>query len=157
MNTLQNMFAKSLAPALLLLSTFLVASSANAETKVQDAWVRATVPGQPSTGAFLKITSDSDSKLVEVQSDVAKLVQIHRSTMEGEIMKMEPVGFVSLPAGKTVSFDPDSYHVMLIDLVRQVKVGDNVHLVMVVETGGKKESIQVDAKARPLDSSSMAH
>jgi copper(I)-binding protein len=157
MITSQNMFAKSLAPALLSLSTIVVASSANAETTVQDAWVRATVPGQPSTGAFLKITSDSDSKLVEVQSDVAKIVQIHRSSMEREVMKMEPVGFVSLPAGKTVSFDPGSYHVMLIDLVRQVKVGENVHLVMVVETEGKKESIQIDAKARPLDSSSMAH
>lgn len=39
-------------------------------------------------------------------------------------MRMQPVEFVALPAGKAVILDPHSYHIMLIDLMKQVKEGD---------------------------------
>ncbi|MFH7376151.1 hypothetical protein RA263_29270, partial [Pseudomonas syringae pv. tagetis] len=41
-----------------------LSAQALAETRVDDAWVRATVPGQPATGAFMRITSTVDGKLV---------------------------------------------------------------------------------------------
>ncbi|WP_148053272.1 copper chaperone PCu(A)C, partial [Pseudomonas frederiksbergensis] len=91
-----------------------------------DAWVRATVAGQQATGAFMTITASSDSKLLSVQSPVAKTVQIHQSTMKNDVMSMQPVEFVALPAGKAVALAPHNYHVMLIDLVGQVKEGDKV-------------------------------
>jgi len=66
---------------------------------------------------------------------------------------MQPVAFVPLPAGKTVAIEPEGYHVMLIDLVGQVKEGDEVPLTLVVENAkGVKESIEVKAKARALNS-----
>ena len=39
---------------------------------VKDAWVRGTVPGQDTTGAFMTVTSSEDAKLVEASSPVAK-------------------------------------------------------------------------------------
>lgn len=137
-----------------LVSLLGTAWQAAAQTLVDDAWVRATVPGQQSTGAFLRITSSTDSKLVSVQSPVAKTVQMHRSTMNNEVMHMDPVDSVALPAGKTVAFNPDSYHVMLIGLYAQVKEGDKVPLTLTVEDmTGRKESIQMEATARALNSS----
>lgn len=131
----------------------LLSVPAFAETRVDDAWVRATVPGQPSTGAFMRITSSDDAKLLEAKSPVAKIVQIHQSKMDNDVMSMQPVAFVSLPAGKTVAIEPEGYHVMLIDLVGQVKEGDEVPLTLVVENAkGVKESIEVKAKARALNS-----
>ena len=145
---------KPLAQAAILFSLLGMAWQASAQTRIDDAWVRATVPGQQSTGAFLKITSSTDSKLVSVQSPVARTVQMHHSTMQNEVMRMDPVESVALPVGKTVVFDPDSYHVMLIGVYAQVKEGDKVPLTLTVEgVNGKKETITVEASARALNSS----
>lgn len=136
---------------LFLLGTALQVS---AQTQVEDAWVRATVAGQQATGAFMTVTASSDSKLLSVQTPVAKIVQIHESTMKNDVMSMQPVDFVALPAGKAVTLDPHSYHVMLIDLAGQVKEGDKVPLTLTVENAnGEKESIKVEAEARALNTS----
>ncbi|MEB0204710.1 copper chaperone PCu(A)C [Pseudomonas sp. CCC3.1] len=141
---------------LLLLSLLGLSLHVSAQTKVDDAWVRATVAGQPTTGAFMHITSSTDSKLVEVKSKVAETVQIHESTMKNDVMSMQAVPFVALPAGKTVNIEPEGYHVMLIDLVAQVKDGDTVPLTLIVEDAkGVKESIEVNAQARALNSMPM--
>lgn len=123
----------------------------SAQTRVDDAWVRATVAGQPSTGAFMTLQADSDSKLLSVQSPVAKTVQIHQSSMKDDVMSMRQVESVELPAGKPVSFDPHGYHVMLMDLTAQVKEGDKVPLILTVENAkGEKETIKMEAEARAL-------
>lgn len=123
----------------------------SAQTQVQDAWVRATVAGQPSTGAFMTLQADSDSKLLSVQSPAAKTVQIHQSTMKDDVMSMRQVESVALPAGKPVSFDPHGYHIMLIDLTAQVQEGSKVPLTLIVENAkGEKETIEVQAEARAL-------
>lgn len=137
----------------LLLSLLGMSLHVSAQTTVDDAWVRATVAGQPSSGAFMRLTSTTDSKLVEVQSPVAKTVQIHESTMRNDVMSMQPVASVALPAGKTVNIEPEGYHVMLIDLNSQIKDGDTVPLTLVIEDNkGVKESIEVKAQARALNS-----
>jgi copper(I)-binding protein len=129
-----------------------LACQVSAQTQVDDAWVRATVAGQQATGAFMTITASSDSKLLSAQSPVAKTVQIHQSTMKNDVMSMQPVEFVALPAGKAVTLDPHNYHIMLIDLVGQVKEGDKVPLTLTVENAkGEKETIKVEAKARALN------
>ena len=133
------------------LSLIGMAWQVSAQTQVNDAWVRASVAGQQSTGAFMTLQADSDSKLLSVQSPVANTVQIHQSSMKDDVMSMRQVESVALPAGKPVSFDPHGYHVMLIDLTAQVKEGDKVPLTLIVENAkGEKETIQVQAEARAL-------
>jgi copper(I)-binding protein len=128
--------------------------NASAQTTVEDAWVRATVAQQASTGAFMHITSSTDSKLVGVQSPVAGIVQIHQSSMVNDVMSMKQVAEVALAAGKTVQIEPEGYHIMLINLVGQVKEGDQVPLTLTVENAdGKKETIQVNATARAMNAS----
>ncbi|MFI8372518.1 copper chaperone PCu(A)C [Pseudomonas helleri] len=140
----------------LMLSLLGMSLHVSAQTVVDDAWVRATVPGQPSSGAFMHITAATDSKLVEVKSPVAKTVQIHESKMENDVMSMQAVPSIALPAGKTVNIEPEGYHVMLIDLVGQIKEGDNVPLTLIVEDSkGIKESIEVQAQARALNTMPM--
>ena len=142
----------------LLLSLLGMSLHVSAQTVVDDAWVRATVAGQPSTGAFMHITSSTDSKLVEVRSPVARTVQIHESKMQNDVMSMQPVAAVALPAGKSVAIEPEGYHVMLIDLMNQVKAGDQVPLTLIVENSkGVKELIEVKAEARALNSMPMHH
>lgn len=129
-----------------------MALPALAQTAVSEAWVRASVPHQPSTGAFMTLTASSDSKLVGVASPVAKTVQVHEMTMNGDVMGMKEVKAVELPAGKPVSLDPNGYHVMLMGLVQQVKEGEKVPLTLTIEDAkGAKETVEVQAEVRPLN------
>jgi copper(I)-binding protein len=154
-------FAQHCKQLALGLSLIGLAFQVSAQTRVDDAWVRATVAGQPSSGAFMTVTASSDSKLLSVQSPVARLVQIHEMSMKDDVMKMQQAQSVALPAGKAVSFDPHGYHIMLMDLNAQIKEGDKVPLTLTVEDAkGEKESIQVEAVAKAIstmDHSNMAH
>lgn len=133
-----------------------LAMPAMAETSVTDAWVRATVAHQQSTGAFMVLTASTDSKLVDVQSPVAEIVQVHEMTMHNDVMGMKQVHSVHLPAGKAVSLDPNGYHVMLIKLKQQIKEGEQVPLTLVVEDAkGQKQTLQIQAPVRALNAEAM--
>lgn len=133
------------------LALMALALPALAQTTVSDAWVRASVPHQQSTGAFMTLTADTDSKLVSVASPVAKTVQVHEMTMNGDVMGMREVKAVELPAGKAVSLDPNGYHVMLMGLAKQVKEGEQVPLTLVIEDAkGARQTLEVQALVRPL-------
>lgn len=129
-----------------------LALPALAQTTVSDAWVRASVPHQQSTGAFMVLTASSDSKLVGVASPVAKTVQVHEMTMNGDVMGMREVKAVELPAGKAVTLDPNGLHVMLMGLHNQVKEGEKVPLTLTIEDAkGAKETLEVQAQVRALN------
>jgi copper(I)-binding protein len=113
--------------------------------------VRATVPQQKATGAFMQITSRADMNLVEVKSSAAGIVEIHEMKMDNNVMKMRAVETLALPAGKLVELKPGGYHVMLMDLKAQVKEGEGVPLTLVFEGKDKKrETVEVKALAKSL-------
>ena len=137
----------------LLLAALASAQPALAQTTVSDAWVRATVPGQTATGAFMTLTASSASQLVEVKSSAASDVQIHQSTMKDDVMRMGQVSAVALPAGKPVALESGGYHVMLMGLAGQVKEGEQVPLTLVVEDAqGVRETLEVQAPVKALAS-----
>ena len=129
----------------------LLASAAQAQTSVANAWVRGTVAQQKATGAFMQITSPQGGKLVGAQSPVAGVTEVHEMAMEGNVMKMRAVSALELPAGKAVELKPGGYHVMLMDLKQQLKEGDTVAVTLVVEgKDGKKETIELKAPVKAL-------
>lgn len=122
-----------------------------AQVNVKDAWVRATVPAQKATGAFMQLTAPAGARLVEARSPAAAIVEIHEMAMDNNVMKMRAISGLDLPAGRTVDLKPGGYHVMLIDLKGQLKAGDAVPLTLVFEDKDKKrQSVEVKATARPL-------
>jgi len=124
---------------------------AAAQVKVEQAWVRATVPQQKATGAFMQLTAGKDLRLVEARSPVAGVVEVHQMTMANNVMKMRAVAALELPAGKTVQLEPGGYHIMLMDLKAPVKEGSSVPITLVVEgRDGKRENLEVMATVRPL-------
>ena len=125
------------------------AASAQAQTTVADAWVRATVAQQKATGMYAQITSAQGGKLVSASSPVAGVVEIHEMKMEGDVMRMRAVTDLALPAGQAVALKPGGYHVMLMDLKQPLKAGDTVPVTLVVEGADKKrESVESKAMVR---------
>lgn len=134
------------------------AGAVMADTRVSDAWVRAAVPGQPATGAFMTLTADTDSRLLAVRSPLARQVQIHQMRMEGDVMSMGEVKAVPLPARQPVSLDPQGYHIMLMGLNGAVNAGDQVALTLTVEDNqGVRQTLEIKAPVRPLNAEQDAH
>lgn len=141
---------RHLTAAAILLGAFGV----HAQVVVKDAWVRATVPQQKATGAFMQLSASRDMKLVAASSPLTPVVEVHEMAMQDNVMKMRQVPAVELPAGKTVDLKPGGYHVMLMDLKQQVKAGDTVPITLVFEgRDGKRETQLVTAQVRALNTS----
>ena len=117
---------KLVTAALLLASSALYAQT----VEVKGAWVRATVPGQQGTGAFMRITAKDGAKLVGVSSPVAGVAEVHEMKMEGDIMKMRALPALDLPAGQAVQLKPGGYHLMLMDLKQPLPKGSTVPLTL---------------------------
>jgi copper(I)-binding protein len=129
----------------------LVATQALAEVTVTEAWVRGTVATQKATGAFMKIRSTEDAKLVGAASPSASIVEVHEMAMKDNVMTMRAVDELPLPAGKTVELKPGGYHVMLIDLAKPLAAGDKVPVTLTIAgKDGKKSTLEVKAEVRAM-------
>ena len=134
-----------------LLAAGLFSTSALAQVTVLDPWVRATVPNQKASGAFMRVQSATAQRLVGVSSPAAGRAEIHEMAMENNTMRMRQVDAIELPAGKPVNLASGGYHVMFFDLKRQLKEGETVPVTLVVEDAAKKKSsVTVEAKVQPL-------
>lgn len=119
----------------------LTAGFAFAQTvEVKDAWVRAAVPGQSGTGAFMNITAKDGANLVGVSSPVAGVAEVHEMKMENDIMRMRAVPALDLPAGKTVALKPGGFHIMLMELKQSLPQGGSVPLTLTLRDAKGRES-----------------
>jgi copper(I)-binding protein len=137
----------------------LVALPVNAaDIKVEDAWVRATAPGQPVGGAFMKLTSNRDARLVGASSPVAGVTQVHMMKMQDGMMIMREIKSLPLPKGRTVELAPGGYHIMLMELKHPLKAGESVPITLRVKTGKRIQNVKVSAAVHDMmDSEEMHH
>lgn len=134
----------------------LTSITANAGVKVDQAWSRATAPGQSVGGVFFKITSDKPAVLKAASCDCAAEVQIHESYQENGIARMKQRQTIALPAGKAVEFKPGGLHIMLFDLKLPLKEGKQLVVDLTVETAGKTEKIPVAVAIQSMGASAPA-
>lgn len=131
---------------------------AAADVTVKEPWVRSTVVGQTASGAFMELTSSESATLLEATSPVAGVVEVHEMSLDNGVMKMRAVPRLDLPAGKPVTLRPGGYHIMLMDLKKQLKKGDSLPLKLKIEGKDKKVStIDVKAEVRDLTEPPMLH
>ena len=139
------------------------------QIKVEDVWARpalameemqsaepsegamGTGQGMAGTGAvFMVLANEGDEpdRLLGGQTEVAKVVEIHETRMEGEVMKMQmlPEG-LEIAAKGEVLLKPGGYHVMLIGLQRDLKPGDTFRLELQFERSG---TLTVEPEVREL-------
>lgn len=137
------------------LLSFAVASQAMAQVSVKNAWVRATVGPQKTTGAFLQIETKNEVNLVKVETKAAGMVEIHEMQMDGGVMKMREVEKVNCPAGKVTELSPGGFHIMLMNLKKQAKEGDQIPLILSFEDRqGKKQIVSVNAIVKGMANNS---
>jgi len=137
--------------ALLAVLFLAAAAGAHGQVEARGAWVRGTVLGQTTAGAYMELTSDRRASLLGAESPAAGSAEIHEMKMDGNVMRMRAVPRLELPPGKTVELKPGGHHMMLVDLKRPLKKGDLVPIRLKVELSNKTiKTIQVLAEVRDL-------
>jgi copper(I)-binding protein len=75
--------------------------------------------------------------LLGASSPLAGTVELHETTTDHSGMTgMHPVERLDLPGGSTVRLEPGGFHLMLIDLVRPLAVGERVPMELRFERAG---------------------
>ena len=106
------------------------------ELVIDDAWVRPSPLAQGNGAAYMAIRNNTqaDDALIGAASGAADAVEIHESMeMDGDMMSMQPVERIDLPAGGVATLEPGGYHVMLIGLHDQLREGDSITLTLSFE------------------------
>ncbi len=119
------------------------AREAGAKIVVSHAWVRAMPPTMKNTAAYMTIENNTGADLVlqSAGTEVARTVEIHRMEQVGDMMVMKQVASLRIPAGKSLVLKPDGFHLMIINLLRPLKDGEIIPLVLDFD-GGKHLKIK---------------
>lgn len=128
--------------AIALVSSAPLWAAGNAADNVTlgDPYVRMVAPGQNVTGAFMvfKNGDDKDHKVVKADSPATRVAELHTHVNEGGMMKMRPVKDIEIKAKGETALKPGGLHIMLIDLKKPLKEGENVAISVTFEDGSSK-------------------
>ena len=140
---------------------------------VEQAFIKKPYGNRSQTTAYaiIRNTGDEDDNLIALHTPAAAKTEIHSMILEGEVMKMRPLGHaLALPAGQTVEIKPNDHsnegghshghahghthshsneglHFMLIRLNTKLEHGDIIELTLVFEKAGML-TINVPVTAR---------
>ena len=149
------MLKSSLLLAALLLPAF---SAANADDYkagdllVSDPWSQELPPNAPTVAAYFVIHNQGEApdRLLSVDTPVAAKAELHEHVMQGDLMKMQQVTSVAVPAKGDLTFAPMAYHVMLLDLKDRSALRDGQHfpLTLNFEKAGPVK-VEVSVQKQP--------
>lgn len=88
------------------------------ELEIAHPWSQELPPNAPTVAAYFVIHNSGKTadRLLSVDSPIAGVAQLHEHVKQNDLMKMQQVPSVEIPAGGEVTFAPMAYHVMLLEL-----------------------------------------
>jgi hypothetical protein len=114
---------------------------------VEGAWAR---PAQSAgtTAVYLVLINSGENadRLLRASSPAAPSTEIHETVlMSGDVVHMQPVSAVEIPAGGRVELAPGGLHLMLVGLANPLAAGDRFPLTLTFENAGDLE-IEVEVR-----------
>ena len=108
--------------------------------QIENAYTRATVPGQMAAGGFMKIENKGAAdQLISASSPVSGEVQLHEMAMDGNVMKMRQVKDIAVPAGGSVELKPGGLHLMFMNIKAPLAAGETVPVKLKFAKAGEVE------------------
>jgi protein SCO1/2 len=111
---------------------------AGAPIRVRGPWARPAAAGATSA-VYLTLENRGrvDDALVGAASAAAGRVEVHRTSMDGGVMRMRPAGDVATPAGGAIAMEPGGLHVMVMDLRRDLVPGQSLPVTLRLARAGE--------------------
>jgi copper(I)-binding protein len=125
--------------------------------QIENAYTRATVPGQQVAGGFMKIENKGAAdQLISASSPVAGEVQLHEMAMEGNVMRMRQVKDIPVPAGGSVELKPGGLHLMFMNIKAPLAGGQTVPVKLKFAKAGEVE-VKMPVNAMGAHGGAMKH
>lgn len=88
------------------------------ELEIAHPWSQELPPNAPTVAAYFVIHNNGKTadRLLSVASPIAGKAELHEHVMQNDLMKMQQVPSVEIPAGGDITFAPMAWHVMLLEL-----------------------------------------
>src|SRR5215510_16062519 len=127
------------------LLTMSAAAFAQETMKIEGAWARRApmMQGDAKSGSgngaiYAKIVNAGKQAdaLVAVRTDASESAEIHESYRSMGMMMMRRIDKLDVPAGKDVEMKPGGYHIMLLNLKRDLKAGEAVDVTLQFKNAG---------------------
>jgi len=142
---------------LLVLVVFAVAACSRADDPpivIKDVWARPGSAQRPPAVSAIYMTiennTSSDDRLLRIETDVTAISEIHQTTIADDIARMRPLeDGLELPANETVILEPGGTHIMLMQLQRDLEVGDTFAIALQFASGA---TMTVDVPVREQNS-----
>lgn len=128
----------------LLLLIFSGLAFSQTKIEIKNAWVRPAAKDANSALFFTIVNNGTKADtLFAAESKLADIVAIHETfKRDNDRMGMREVNFVPVPAKSKVEFKPGSFHVMLVDVQKDFRIGDPFNAVLKFKHAG---NIKVNA------------
>jgi copper(I)-binding protein len=100
-----------------------------------------------ASAVYLHLTNlgDQPDRLLGAESPLAEAVELHSTSLEGDMAHMMPVAGIDLPPGATVVLEPGGGHLMVVNLAGPLAPGDRLPLILLFEMAG---DVELDAEVR---------
>ncbi|MCW3148144.1 copper chaperone PCu(A)C [Stutzerimonas stutzeri] len=110
-----------------------------ADISVSQVWSRAMPPSAPTGAVYFLLNNGGkqDDRLIAAHTERAEKTELHTHVHEGDVMRMQQVESVAVPAGDTVQFQPGGNHVMLFGLKQPLAAGERFALTLEFEHAGE--------------------
>jgi hypothetical protein len=124
----------------LILFTLLVLAgcSAQGEGRASDLWVKSsemsTIGGVSAVYGTLTNNTTNDIVLIDGQTDLAGIVEVHEMAMiNGELKMQQIAGGLLIPAGQSIQLEPGGNHLMLMQLTKDLLAGEEISVTFSFE------------------------
>jgi copper(I)-binding protein len=120
-----------------LLAVILMIFNPGDDIVVKDQWIR---PGAEKMATALYFTLENNGSeadtLYAVETDIAKMVQIHETYTDGDMMGMREIGEIIVEPESSVKLEPGGMHIMVMRLIRDIKKGDEIEFNLHFKNAG---------------------
>ncbi|WP_158529694.1 copper chaperone PCu(A)C [Parvibium lacunae] len=111
---------------------------------IKQAWTRATIEGQRHAAIFLTLLSDTRATLIAASSPMARRVALQEVTVQEGVMRSRLIPSLELLAGRELILKAGGPHLVLTDLLHNLRAGEGVPLTLVFLSAGKTQTITTE-------------
>ncbi|WP_148864195.1 copper chaperone PCu(A)C [Marinobacter fonticola] len=151
------MISMMLTYAILTASGAMAHESHHQGIQVDQPWARPTPPVKPINGAAYFVISNHGDRaaiLEGISTPITDMASMHQTREEGGTLRMGAVeGGLEIAPGETVRFEPNGYHVMLMNLDEPLKEGKSFPLTLKF---AQQDNIELDVRIEHGPGSSEA-
>lgn len=121
------------------------------DLEIEGAWIRATPPNRDVTAAYLVIKNRSDQprELLSVETPAAAYTELHAMRQVDDMMEMEKIEGVVVPAQGEAVLEPGGNHIMLFGVSNPLAEGEEVTLTLHFDDQSTRTVTAEVLKSRP--------